>query len=169
MTVATLETERLLMRALRIDDAEPLFPMYESPEFGRYLSMVPTTVEAMRETVQARLAEPKPPGMGNWVWLDRATGGYVGRGGIWPSIVIDRQPIEMGWFLAVDRWGRGLATEAVRAQLDHTFHDLEVPAVWATIHIDNGPSLRLAERMGFVLKGGTTLASGPHHTLVLER
>jgi RimJ/RimL family protein N-acetyltransferase len=168
MTAATLKTDRLTLRALRIEDAEPLFPLYQSADFVRYLAERPATVEELTNTVASRLAEQKPPGMGNWTWLDRATGGPVGRGGIWPSIVLPGAPVEMSWFLSRDRWGEGLATEAVRAQLDYAFGDLAVPAVWATIHVDNDLSLRLASRFGFVQEGEFAMRSGPHRSLVLE-
>jgi RimJ/RimL family protein N-acetyltransferase len=169
MPVATLETERMSLRALRLEDAERLYPLYKSEDFVRYLAERPSSAAAMTETVRSRLAEEKPPGMGNWTWLDRATGAYIGRGGIWPSIVLADAPIEMGWFLAADRWGAGLATEAVRAQLDYSFQDLDIPAVWATIHVDNAASLRLADRFGFVRRGEAVLRTGVHFTLCLER
>lgn len=169
MTVGTLETARITLRALQLEDAERLYPLYESEDFVRYLAEPPASPAAMVATVRSRLAEEKPPGMGNWTWLDRATGAYIGRGGIWPSIVLADAPIEMGWFLAADRWGAGLATEAVRAQLDYTFGDLDVPAVWATIHVDNAASLRLADRFGFVRRGEVLLRTGVHFSLCLER
>lgn len=77
--------------------------------------------------------------------------------------------VEMGWFLAVDRWGQGLAGEAVRAQLDYAFGELEVPQVWATVHVDNKKSLALAARLGFAVRGGGELGTGPHSFFALER
>ncbi|WP_163504966.1 GNAT family N-acetyltransferase [Fodinicola acaciae] len=169
MTVRALDTERLHLRALRIEDAEHLYPLYAEPDFVRFISLRPATVAELTDAVAKRLAEPKPPGMGNWVWLDRATGAYVGQGGLWPSIHLPGAPVEMGWFLARDRWGQGLAAEAVRAQLDYAFGELDVPEVWATVHVDNERSLALAARFGFAERGGGELPAGPHTFLALER
>lgn len=77
--------------------------------------------------------------------------------------------VEMGWFLGVHRWGQGLAGEAVRAQLDYAFGELEVPQVWATVHVDNKRSLALAARLGFAVRGGGELGTGPHSFFALER
>jgi len=55
---------------------------------------------------------------------------------------------ELGWTLDPAVGGRGLATEAVRAALRIAFEGLGVRRVVASAFADNGPSLRLAERVG---------------------
>ena len=56
---------------------------------------------------------------------------------------------EMGWIFSPKAQGRGYASEAGRAALgwfDTTVGPLSVPAI---IDLENAPSMRLAERLGF--------------------
>ena len=158
------------MRALRIEDAEHLYPLYAQPDFVRYISQRPASVADMASLVASRLAKEKPPGMGNWVWLRPEQPARTSdKGSIWPSVHLPGTPVEAGWFLSCDRWGQGLASEAVRAQLDYAFGELDVPEVWATVHVDNERSLALAARLGFAVRGGGELRTGAHSFLALER
>ena len=72
------------------------------------------------------------------------------QGGSWPS----RSDGELclGYWVAREHWGRGLATRAVRAFLD------ELPArpLHATVATDNVASRRVLEKCGFTNLGTTT-------------
>ena len=59
-------------------------------------------------------------GVSHWAAVDLATNRLIGRIGLirhhdWP---LDIDPIEVGWTLHRDYWGRGLATEGGRASLE---------------------------------------------------
>jgi [ribosomal protein S5]-alanine N-acetyltransferase len=56
---------------------------------------------------------------------------------------------ELGFHLLPSAWGRGLATEAALAAIDHAFAALGVRALFAGHHPDNGPSRRLLSKLGF--------------------
>jgi RimJ/RimL family protein N-acetyltransferase len=56
--------------------------------------------------------------------------------------------VEVGWRLAPDWWGRGLATEAARASIDFGFERLGLRSIVSIIDERNTRSLRLAERLG---------------------
>jgi RimJ/RimL family protein N-acetyltransferase len=58
--------------------------------------------------------------------------------------------VEIGWRLAADSWGRGLATEGARAVLLHAFEDLELPGVVSFTTPQNRPSRRVMEKLGMV-------------------
>jgi ribosomal-protein-alanine N-acetyltransferase len=62
--------------------------------------------------------------------------------------------LEVGYILGRSYWRQGLATEALRAFLGHCFGPLQVHRVEATIDVDNLPSIRLAERLGFRCESG---------------
>ncbi len=94
-------------------------------------------------------------GYGQWLLEERATGRVVGRSGLyfpegWPGL-------EVGWTLARDQWGRGLATEAGRAALDWAFAELEAERVISLIAPDNHRSRRVAERLGATRDGRTAI------------
>ena len=58
---------------------------------------------------------------------------------------------ELGWRLARDAWGRGLATEAATAARDHAFATLGLPELISIIHPDNTRSRRVATKLGMTL------------------
>jgi RimJ/RimL family protein N-acetyltransferase len=56
---------------------------------------------------------------------------------------------EMGYWLGVPFWGRGFATEAVRALIDHAFGDLEHETLISGARVNNPASRRVLEKCGF--------------------
>ena len=70
---------------------------------------------------------------------------------------IDRHPPEIGYWLGVEHWGRGYATEAVRAMIDHIFTDLDCEAIQSTARVTNPASRRVLEKCGFQWTGAGLL------------
>jgi RimJ/RimL family protein N-acetyltransferase len=94
-------------------------------------------------------------GYGLWAVEESATGRLAGRIGFlnpegWPDF-------ELGWTLAREFWGRGYATEGARRALAYAFEELGRDHVISLIRPDNGPSVRVAERLGERLEGRVEL------------
>lgn len=141
-----LRTERLRIMPLRIEHVDDMYELYSDPVANKYFDSIAMSLDEVRDMVRARLAEA-PDGMGHCVFeLD---GEIVGLGKLRPSESLPGRVPEIGWRLRRDHWGRGLATEGARCLLDHAFGDLRVASVWAIVHPDNQPSIRLAKRLGF--------------------
>jgi RimJ/RimL family protein N-acetyltransferase len=109
-------------------------------------------------------------GYGQWAVERKADGVLLGNVGLFdfkrdmtPSI---KGEIEMGWFFAAHAHGRGYASEAVAAAL--TWADGSQPGrdIVAIIDPENSPSIRVAQRAGFVLDGN---ASYKEDTVLLYR
>src|SRR5581483_1624280 len=60
---------------------------------------------------------------------------------------------ELGYWLGVSYWGRGLATEAVRAVIDHAFGELDHEVLQAGARVSNPASRRVLEKCGFQWTG----------------
>jgi RimJ/RimL family protein N-acetyltransferase len=60
---------------------------------------------------------------------------------------------EIGYWLGVPYWGRGFATEAVRAVIDHAFGDLEYETLQSGARVSNPASRRVLEKCGFQWSG----------------
>ena len=92
-------------------------------------------------------------GIGLWAVERQADGETIGHVGFF-DFQRDMQPSiagepEMGWIFSARTHGNGFASEAGRAALDwfdSTIGPMSVPAI---IDLDNAPSMRLAERLGF--------------------
>jgi RimJ/RimL family protein N-acetyltransferase len=101
-------------------------------------------------------------GFGWYAFVDRGTGALVARGGPHPACVEGVEEVEIGWTVAADRWGQGLATELGAASLDVAFGPLGlVDVVSYTLH-DNLASRRVMEKLGFAYERDILHAGLPH-------
>jgi len=60
---------------------------------------------------------------------------------------------EIGYVVAREHWGRGVATAAARAALEWSFETLRLHRVEAIVHPDNVGSVRMVEKLGFGREG----------------
>lgn len=79
----------------------------------------------------------------------RAVGGI----GIHPMTDVHRGTAEIGYWLGREYWGRGIATEAVRALTEHAFASFDLARLEATVYEWNPASARVLEKAGFQLEG----------------
>jgi RimJ/RimL family protein N-acetyltransferase len=139
-----IETERLLLRPLRLADIDEFTALHDDPEATRFIRRL----ERREAEERLRLVEREwqERGHGMFAVLDRASGHFLGRAGLkyWPQF----EETEVGWVLRRDAWGQGYATEAARACRDWGFASLDVPYLTAMIHPENDASIRLARRLG---------------------
>lgn len=164
MTPPELRTARLLLRPLAATDVPELTDVYTDPAVSRFFRAKVTDRAGVAALVRRRLDRPVGPGMGSWVFdLD---GRVVGLGHLWPSAQLPGGVPEFGWLLDRGHWGRGLATEAAGAILDHGLRGLGLSSVWALVHRDNAASLALARRLGLLEVGGDEHHGAPHRVFV---
>lgn len=82
-----------------------------------------------------------------------ADGHCVGGIGLERLTDVHRLSGELGYWLGVDYWGRGIATEAIVAVTDWAFTTLNLKRVFAQPYADNLASCRALEKAGFTLEG----------------
>jgi pimeloyl-ACP methyl ester carboxylesterase len=149
VTDSVFETERLVVRPWRDDEAPRLFDIRRRPEITRWFG-TPTPMasvdEARERIARWRAITEADPRLGSWAICERAGGPPAG------SVIIHvvegrRDRIEVGWDLHPDATGRGLATEAARGAIAKAFAD-GAPEVFAVTHTGNHRSRRVAERAG---------------------
>ncbi|MGN6379432.1 MAG: GNAT family N-acetyltransferase [Gaiellales bacterium] len=147
-----LLTPRLRLRQWRDDDLEPFAAMNALPEVTRYLSG-PVSREMSDE--RARLIQDhwRDRGFGLWAAELRDEGRFIGFVGLSvPAFLPAVLPaVEVGWRLAPDVWGRGLATEGGRASIEYGFGALQLDRIISIIHPGNIGSLRVAEKLDMTL------------------
>jgi [ribosomal protein S5]-alanine N-acetyltransferase len=142
-----LETAHLHLRPFQLADAPLAYPWLTDPEIMRYM---PTGQDFTLEQVEARLARyiahQAQHGYSRWLIMDRATGEAIGDAGL--LYIPATGETELGYRLIKPWWGRGLATEAAQAWLQHAFETLRLPEVIAFSHPDNHASVRVMEKLG---------------------
>jgi RimJ/RimL family protein N-acetyltransferase len=159
-----LSSDRLVLEPLAERYADDVVDLFADPAMSSLLGADLSDPTLARRMVDNRLAYDGPPELGHWaVLLD---GVLVGLAHLRPSGELPGGLPEIGWYLAVRHGGRGLATEAAGALLRHGLDSLGLHSVWALIHIDNAPSLRLAARLGFLPVGEGHHYNGPHRVHV---
>lgn len=155
-----METERLLLRAWRLDEIEQAFAVYGDPVVTRHLGdgiPVPDLAE-MRVWLEERIrrhAVFQERGFGGWAIVEREGGRAVGTALLKP-LPPENRDIEIGWHLARSAWGRGYASEAARALLRHGFQTLGLERIHAVVQLGNDRSCKVALGLGMRRAGQTT-------------
>jgi len=148
-----LETERLILRPLRLADAPAIqrhFPQWEVVR--NLLAKVPWPYppDGAETNTRETLTKMAAGEMLVWVMVlkDGRDDEAVGRVDLRP----DAGDHEMrGFWLAPEHWGRGLMTEAAEAVTAYAFETLRWPWIWVTNAADNAASHRIKEKQGFEL------------------
>ena len=167
----TLETERLILRQWRKDDFRPYHAILSHPEVHKHFGPNPMNAEEAWRRLTSFVGGWQFLGFGMWAVEEKASGkllGIVGLFNAWRDLEPEfgEEP-EMGWIMAADTHGKGIASEACRAALDWTQANLQPTPIWAIIAPANEPSIRLAEKLGFERVGETSYHDDP--TLVFRR
>lgn len=144
-----LETERLLLRRLRRSDLDALAVLYADPEIRRYFPDGTRTYQETSEELDWFVDVCySRHGFGLWATILKATGAFVGRCGLLPQKIDGRDELEVAYLLDKRVWGRGLATEAARAIVDHAFATLQVDRLICMFDLDNAASRAVATKAG---------------------
>lgn len=153
LPLPTLETERLVLRPHRLDDAEALFVMRTDPEGSRFLAgLPPRSVGELRARLERVLADIDGLKMLGWTLTVRGDDRLVGLLGV-SRIDWDATCAELGYELTRAHWGRGLMREAVARVEQHMFCALDFHRLEIRTEPQNQRSVRIAERLGFAREG----------------
>lgn len=142
-----LRTARLVLRRWTAADRAPFAAMNADPKVMEHFPapLTPEQSDAMVDRIEAGFDER---GFGRWA-LEHE-GRFVGFAGL-GDLAFDppfEHRFEVGWRLAADAWGRGLATEAARAALADGFTRVGLPEVVSFTAATNVRSERVMQRLG---------------------
>jgi ribosomal-protein-alanine N-acetyltransferase len=149
---AELRTTRLHLRPFRADDAARVHVLIDDAGIARNTLTIP---------------HPYPPGLAERWIAGHADEWASGRKGTWALCLTDGELVgaaglylelthrraELGYWIARTHWGRGLATEAVLALVDHAFDDLALERVFAHHLPWNPASGRVLTKAGLRREG----------------
>jgi RimJ/RimL family protein N-acetyltransferase len=142
-----LETERLVLRAPRLEDAKAVAQLANDRRIAENTARIPHPYRlADAEQFIAAVSRADD----EIAFLITREGVVLGACGI---SLPEREPPEIGYWLGVPFWGHGYATEAVRAVIDHAFADLDFEVLQAGARVTNPASRRVLEKCGFQWTG----------------
>ena len=144
-----METERIILRPWRDDDAATLFKYASDPEVGPRAGWPPhKSVEESLEIIRTLFRSDHM-----WAMELKATGEPIGCMGYFvcgeSNINIGRNDAEVGYWLARPYWNRGLCTETLRMLIDYCFNTKGYDTLWADYFPENPASGRVMEKCGF--------------------
>lgn len=140
-----IETERLIIRNLEIDDYQAMFLWCGDPEVNTYmLYPVYENAEQVKEYIKT-LNKDDPDNYDGGIVL-KETGELIGSGGLVYHKESDVWAI--GYNLRKDQWGNGYAKEAIEGIMEHIRKTREIHVVEAEIALENKNSIRAIEKLG---------------------
>ena len=144
-----MNTERLILRPWRENDADALFRYASDPDVGPRAGWEP------HKNVEESLQVIRSFFMNDHMWAitlrndDTPIGciGYMPYGE--SNINIGENDAEVGYWIAKPFWNQGICTEAPRLVIDHCWNVKGFDVLWSDFFIDNPASGRVMEKCGF--------------------
>jgi ribosomal-protein-alanine N-acetyltransferase len=150
-----LETDRLILRPLTMDDLDDLAALYRDPEIRRYFPEGVISYEETKEELEWQIENNYAKyGYGLWATIHKETGKFIGRCGLlpWHLDGSETLEVEVAYLLAKEFWGQGLGTEVARAILNYGFETLRLTRMICMTDPDNRASRNVAVKMGMTLE-----------------
>ena len=153
-----IETERLLLREPRLEDAEELLELVGDEAVMRPIGSEPGGIEVAIEHLERWRRRWEVNGMGPFLLLPKDGAIVLGRVGplvwntrTWETAVLadagDDAVVELGWAVGSSHWGNGYAPEAARAVRQWVYDTHGVERLISLIDPANTKSARVAEKL----------------------
>lgn len=143
-----LETNRLVLRRLSVDDAEFILGHLNDPSFHRYIGDrgVRTVEQARQYVVDRVMASYERFGFGIYMVELKESREQIGTCGLVKRD--EMEDVEVGFALLPQFWSKGYAVEAARAVMDYAYKELGLHRIVAIVNPGNDRSFRLLEKIG---------------------
>ncbi|MTI87165.1 MAG: GNAT family N-acetyltransferase [Balneolaceae bacterium] len=140
-----LETERLIFRQWQNTDYQTLSRFYSVEENARYVGGVKTPEESWR-LMATYVGHYELKGYSYLAVAEKESGVLIGTVGLWKSYSWPEP--ELGYWLLPDSQGKGYGVEAGLAVKEFALNILKLESLVSYIDPSNGPSKKLAQRLG---------------------
>jgi ribosomal-protein-alanine N-acetyltransferase len=148
----SIETERLLLRELKLSDAAGMFELDSNPNVHLFLGNKPVKhIEESIDQIKNIQQQYSDFGTGRWAVILKETNEFLGWSGIkfiTNKINNHQNFYEIGYRFIEKHWGKGYATEAGKAFIDYAFNEMQVEAVYAYADEGNENSRKILEKLG---------------------
>lgn len=148
-----LETDRIILRHLLPEDLDRLFTLYCDPDVIKFIPDAPRTYEETRRELEwFKNGHPKHPQLGLWATIYKETNQLIGRCGLLPWKIDQRNEVEVAFLLSKEYWGQGLGTEVALAILNYGFDHLHLSRLICLIDAENLASIKVAMKIGMIFE-----------------
>ncbi|MFS8086663.1 MAG: GNAT family N-acetyltransferase [Acidobacteriota bacterium] len=144
-----LETNRLRLRQLSVDDADFILKLLNEPSFIQNIGdrQVRTNEDAQVYVLNGPVASYEKHGFGLWLVETKESGAQIGICGLLKREVLE--DADIGYALLPEFWSKGYALESASAVLSYARDQLGLKRVLAVVNANNQSSIRLLEKVGF--------------------
>lgn len=156
-TPVSIETKRFILVPHQISDFAESAAMWQDPLVARYTTGSPLTEEEAWFRLLRNIGHWQAMHYGNWVIREKATGVYIGEGGlsdykrnISPACHQYRPEVSLALMPFVHR--KGYSIEILRAMLDWGDEFISIKEKKCLVYPENSPAIRLAQYFGFIEK-----------------
>ena len=163
-----IETDRLILRRFKIEDANVMYRNWASDdEVTQYLTW-PTHADAnvTRGVIEGWIQNYANPDFYNWAIVLKVIGEPIGSLGV---VKYDEKTASaaIGWCIGKRWWGQGIMPEAARAVLQYLFTEIGFNRIAAQHDKNNPKSGRVMQKIG-MLREGTLRASGKNNQGIVD-
>lgn len=141
-----LETDRLLLRELTVEDAINFCKLNENPNVIRYTGDSSFKNIEDAYTFLKNYKDYEVNGYGRWAVIDQLSHEFLG----WCGLKYDRSKNEtdIGFRFFEEHWNKGLATESATACLKYGFEQLHLEKVIGRVMSENIASIMVLQKLG---------------------
>ncbi|MEZ8826037.1 GNAT family protein [Vibrio amylolyticus] len=150
--------DKLTIRLITQNDLKDIITMLGNPNVAKYLFFAPAPVE-MYEGFFNPIIENTQDAIKKGEWPESLTaiihdleGNYMGMAGL-PGVMFTQGNFEVGYQLAENAWGQGIATLACAFMTQLAFNELDAHKVTADCYLSNVGSYKTMEKCGYTLEG----------------
>jgi len=152
LTFQKIETERLVLRQLTMDDKEFIFKHFSDPEVCKYFDQEPFSKIEEAEELICWYENPNKDLWRRWGIVKKDVNILIGTCGYHKWNKKDMR-VEIGYDLYKEYWGNGYMSEALKVLIEYCFINLEVNRIDALTHLENIRSINALNKFGFKQEG----------------
>ncbi|MGQ3888991.1 GNAT family N-acetyltransferase [Legionella sp. CNM-1927-20] len=139
----SIETSRTILRLIKEDDLEQIAELNLDPEVRKFFPDGIQTKEQTKKRVGEFISFYKNYGLPCFVILNKISGEFIGRCGFGP---VETGEIEVGYLIVRKFWGRGYASEVLKALLNWSKINLSADYIIAFAPLEHKASHRVMEK-----------------------
>jgi [ribosomal protein S5]-alanine N-acetyltransferase len=141
-----LETSRLKLRKISLDDADDIFLLRSNEEAIKYIHK--PKLNSIEDAV-ALIKKMNEPDRIQWGITLKTAGAIIGTIG-YHRIIQDHYRAEIGYMLHPDYWNTGLMTEALAKTIGFGFNKMNLHSIEAIINPGNAVSRKILKKFNFI-------------------
>lgn len=160
-----LETPRLLLRELNVNDAEQFYQLNLNPNVIKYTGNSAFANVGEAVSFLENYQDYKQNGYGRWAVIDKSNNEFLG----WCGLKYDKDldETDIGFRFFEQQWNKGYATESAKACLEYGLDVLDLQAIVGRAMQENKASVKVLEKIGLAFE--KTFDFDPNHKGVIYK